>query len=304
MALFLLACVLAGPIRSSAEIYRPDVLPGEPILVRLARENTGEADLLAETGDADPEWLRVDLVRDGASRTIPLACTRRHTSRTPEPGVSDFSFSSGTLLYARRTDLSDAGFLVPSSLAPGGYTARISWAYACGPARKDGIPDYRAREEGTADLRVVVRPADPAGLAAAADDLAARVRDRSWRGRQDGGLALAAADALFSMSPQTARGAWRRLATEPERNTVNGVPHAFLPGFSMFATLARREDPVAVEILALLAANERAIEPGVWEGSDRYGYLKALRKLSESESPAVARAAQKALAVETAYPNP
>ena len=142
-------------------------------------------------------------------------------------------------------------------------------------------------------LRVTVAPANEASLRIVANDLVERVWDGQWNGTPENGFGVAAADALFSMDHETAFGAWRRLATEPRRNTIDGIPHAYLPSFHLFANLFRREESEAVEILSLLAKQEMIVSPKAWE-IKRDDYLQALRWLSLSQNSRVATAAQKA----------
>ena len=286
--------ILSNHILSSAELYRSEVLPGEPVIVKFERENVSTAELVSGTGESAPEWLHATLVHEGTGSTTPLVCTRRHKSTSRKPGEVDGPLGSfNTTLEVRKAELNFTGFLVPSSQLAGEYTIRLSWTYPIGFSRSDGVALYSSKESGSCDLRIAIGRTKASGLALIADDLAKRVWDANWKGASFGGFGLAAADALFSMNAKAAFRAWQRLATEPQHNEINGVPHDYMPSFHIFEILTKREDPEAVETIALLANKVRAINPQTWE-NHRDEYLEVFRKMSRSKSPMVAAAAHKA----------
>ena len=289
-----LSLSLMGPIRSSLEVYSKNVIPREPILVKIERENTGERDLICDTGDGDQEWLQVSLDDSTSRKIIPIKYTRVKPSLVSEPGEFDSVIGKGTFLGGGKNDVSFRSFVTPKSLLPGRYSIVFSWKYAYRSTKEDLVLGRNGLEEGMRTLDINVVPGGLDAMSSAADILERRVRDQDWKGDVTDGFDTAAADALFSMDPKAAIGAWRRLAAAPRRVEINGLIQDFPFDFFIFETLANREEPEAVDTLALAASTVKRINPSQWL-RDKLYYDKAFRKWSESDFPIVAASAQKAL---------
>ena len=202
LSTFILALVSAPMIVTTSDVYRTDVMSGEPILLRLSLRNDGPDDLISVTGPNDPRWANVSLVRQGTHFSTSLASIDTMIGSVKQTGGADVVSGHGQNLDRGRVVNSFGAFTLPTTLPLGTYSLRVDWSYAVGANNDDGALIQRQIESGTLVVPINVIRSTPAGLAKRANELALRVRDQRWKAIVDGAFAIAAADALFSMSPE------------------------------------------------------------------------------------------------------
>ncbi len=288
----LTALLAASSARPMFDLDESVYLPGGPILVRAQRRNADSAPLRTSPLGAGSPVLSAFLVPRQGSRAIPLAPAPQATPSESDESSPDRITNTpyGSLIAPGERVTEFTSFLVPASLPPGAYALRLVWSYE--EAKEPSNVPERV-ERGAADLTVRVAEADPARLGRLAMDLVDRARIGEWKGESHGGLGGAALAALFSMDPRVAGAAWRRFATEPLRNDVNGVPNVYFMNEFAYAPLLALDTPEAVQTLALHARRLREVVPQQWD-AERGFYLAAFEKFSRSAQPSVVRAALRA----------
>ncbi len=273
----------AEPFSIQASLLTPSKITlGEPILVRYKLTNASPQKVVTHLGIYGTDWYTLTM-RDIHGDAVPLI-------PDPRPAQPQGVYSSKSGFF--REGVSDTDYiLVTKRLAiqhPGQYTLIIhaKLPYVTGDDLDEGTPEASAADSGltqTQDITIpiLVTDADPIRLQATAENL----RKASIDG-QNGQLALANMDALFSMPEAQAAASWQSLAFTPSMFTD-----------AVIGELAELHSTTGVDILAQMLDNPKLTRSSISVSINKLynagtpalrDHIKAVANLHGFEMPAVA----------------